>query len=85
MARPEDTQILFDDVAEYVPSNPRILALRWWDGLDPDERVLYRGLVGVSLGLAAIWWPLAFIVPGVVVTFLAVFSYVVTVWRATGG
>lgn len=85
MSRPDDTVITFDDTLEYVPSNPRIIVLRWWDGLDAYERVLYRGLAGVSVGLAAIWWPLAFIVPGVVVTFLAVMAFIVSIWRGNGG
>lgn len=85
MPRPEDIAISFDDTPEYVPSNPRIAVLAWWGQLDPPERVLYRGLAGIGLGLAAIYWPLALIVPGIVLTALAVFNVALHYWRVTGG
>jgi hypothetical protein len=81
MARPETTAIRFDDDAEYVRSNPRLMVRAWWDGLSPYERVLYRGLAALAIGLAPVYWPLAFIVPGVVVTGLAVLWF----WRVGNG
>lgn len=54
----------------------------WWAGLEPVERVMYRGLGLVSAGFVAAavlvtpaLLPLALIVPGVV--------FVASAWRAT--
>lgn len=38
--------------------------VRWWSGLDPAERVLYRAVVLLAAGSAFVWPPLALIVPG---------------------
>lgn len=86
MTRLEDAVISFDDEpADYVATNPRVFVSRWWVELDPGERVLYRGLVALSIGLAAIYWPLALIVPGFVITGLAVVTYILGVWRSERG
>ncbi len=52
-------------VARAVLAPPRAVA-GWWSSLDPPERVMYRGLVLVAAGLAAVWPPAAAIVPGAV-------------------
>lgn len=39
--------------------------LRWWNGLDAAERVLYRAVALLGAGCGAVWAPLALIVPGV--------------------
>lgn len=70
--KPEDIDIHFDDEPVYVPSSPRLLVGRWWAGLDATERVLYRGLALLAAGIAPVVWPLALIVPGAVLTGLAV-------------
>lgn len=86
MTRPDAVAISFDDdPATYVPSNPRTRVLAWWESLDPIEKVLYRGLAALSAGLAAVAWPLALIVPGLVLTGLAVTSYASKLRRVSGG
>jgi hypothetical protein len=45
---------------------------QWWADLEPHERVLYRGLLLLAAGLALVALPLALIVPGAVLTGLAV-------------
>lgn len=72
MSRPETTDIEFED-EPYVPSNPRVSVLKWWETLEPGEKVLYRGLVLLSAGIAPWAWPIAIAVPGVVLTGLALF------------
>lgn len=57
----------------------------WWQGLDPYERVLYRGLGLLAAGLAAVSWPLALIVPGAVVTAIAVASFFIGLRGSAGG
>lgn len=85
MGRLGDIPISFDAEAEYVPSNPRVIIFAWWKNLDPFEKVLYRGLAALSAGLAAVAWPLALIVPGAVITGLAVATYVNDLRRSGDG
>ncbi len=44
---------------------------RWWNLLDPAERILYRAVVLLGAGFALVWPPLGLIVPGAL--FAAVF------------
>jgi hypothetical protein len=37
---------------------------RWWTGLEPAERVLYRAIAFLGPGTALVWPPLGLIVPG---------------------
>lgn len=86
MSRPDAVAITFDDEPDtYVPTNPRHVILTWWETLDPIEKVLYRGLAALAVGLAAVAWPLALIVPGTVLTGLAVTSYAATLRRVNDG
>lgn len=47
------------------------VAWRWWTGLEPPERVLYRAVVLLGVGFAMIVLPLGLIVAGLL--FAAVF------------
>lgn len=81
MARPEETDISFDDdVAVMFEPDPFPL-VRWWRGLEAVEQTLYGGLGVLSAGLAAVFWPLAFIVPGAILTLLALFNVGVVTLR----
>jgi hypothetical protein len=85
----ERTDIRFDDEPDIVDVLPRRRTrirlaltspsrrlLAWWDGLVPAERLMWRGLVLLSGGLAMVAIPLALIVPGAVLTATALgFSF----------
>ena len=84
MSRPEDTVITFEDEPAEAIEWPRdrFPLIAWWETQDATERTLWRGLAGVSAGLAAIYWPLALIVPGAVLTGLALFTVAVVMMRS---
>jgi hypothetical protein len=45
-------------------TSPARHSFAWWNGLAPQERVLYRALLLVTTGWGIVWAPLALIVPG---------------------
>lgn len=81
MSRPEETDIHFDDEPAVAMEADPFPLVRWWRGLDAVEQTLYGGLGVLSAGLAAVFWPLAFIVPGAILTFLALFTVGVVTLR----
>lgn len=72
--RPEDTDIHFEEEPVAAYEHDPFPLVRWWRGLDAVEQTLYGGLATLSAGLAAVFWPLALIVPGAVLTLLALFT-----------
>ena len=38
---------------------------RWWAGLEPRERVIWRTSIVLAIGFGLVWPPLLFIIPGV--------------------
>jgi hypothetical protein len=50
---------------------PATTSWSWWRSLEPTERVLWRGLALLAGGLSLVWLPAALIVPGVVLTAIA--------------
>jgi type II secretory pathway component PulM len=38
---------------------------RWWSGLEPRERVIWRTSIALAIGFGLVWLPLVFIIPGV--------------------
>lgn len=85
MSRPEDTAIVYEDEPAVAYQPDPFPLVRWWRGLDAVEQTLYGGLASLSAGLAAVSWPLAFIVPGAVLTFLALFTVGVITLRGRDG
>ena len=74
MSRPEDTDIRFEERPAVAYQRDPFPLVKWWTSLEAIDQTLYGGLAVLSAGLAAVYWPLAFIVPGAVLTILALFT-----------
>lgn len=87
MSRPQDTTIIFEDAPTDVADYPRdrFPLIAWWSALDPRDQALYQGLITLAAGLAADpftrTWALAFVVPGAVMTLVALVYLIVPVLR----
>ncbi len=68
MTRPEDEVIAFEDPPVRPPRSRSLAA---WSDADDHERVLLAGLLLLAAGCALVALPLAFIVPGVIITAVA--------------
>ena len=80
---PERLREILGERPEAVPENRHWFPpLAWWRSLEATERVLYRGLVLVAVGLGIKDPAIGILAAGLPLVGLALFTIAVVTWRS---